>query len=257
MKKIKLIAIVCLILTSNIAFSQIKIIAHRGYWNTAGSAQNSLVALHKAHEIGIYGSEFDVTATLDGIAIVNHDDQIQGYTIEKTDYNTLRNLKLNNGEILPTLEQYLVHGKSIKETKLILEIKPHKTKEAENRAVGIITAMVKSMDMEAQIEYISFSMNICEELRKAVPNAIISYLGGEVSPSEIKAKGLSGIDYHYSVLQKNPEWVKECQKLGLTVNVWTVNNEDVMREMIKMQVDYITTDNPVLLSKILTDIKDK
>lgn len=38
-----------------------RIIAHRGYWQTEGSAQNSIRALELADEIRVYGSEFDVT----------------------------------------------------------------------------------------------------------------------------------------------------------------------------------------------------
>ncbi len=34
-----------------------QVIAHRGYWDTHGSAQNSLASLEKADEIGAYGSE--------------------------------------------------------------------------------------------------------------------------------------------------------------------------------------------------------
>ena len=41
-----------------------KVIAHRGYWQTAGSAQNSIRALVKADSIGCYGSEFDVACWL-------------------------------------------------------------------------------------------------------------------------------------------------------------------------------------------------
>ena len=34
-----------------------QVIAHRGYWKTAGSAQNSITALQKADSIHCYGSE--------------------------------------------------------------------------------------------------------------------------------------------------------------------------------------------------------
>ena len=37
-----------------------EVIAHRGYWDTEGSAQNSIRALVKADSIGCYASEFDV-----------------------------------------------------------------------------------------------------------------------------------------------------------------------------------------------------
>ena len=71
MKK-TLVPIVALLLAASAA-AQPKIIAHRGYWQTSGSAQNSLASLVKADSIGCYGSEFDVWLTADDRLIVNHD----------------------------------------------------------------------------------------------------------------------------------------------------------------------------------------
>ena len=71
-----------LFLCASSVYSQTKVIAHRGYWDCEGSAQNSVTALNKAHEVGAYGSEFDVSITADGIPVVNHDDSIQGFCIE-------------------------------------------------------------------------------------------------------------------------------------------------------------------------------
>ena len=45
-------------------------IAHRGY-HKDGAAQNSVAALAKAQELGIYGSEFDVWITADGKVVIN------------------------------------------------------------------------------------------------------------------------------------------------------------------------------------------
>ena len=58
--------------------AQTQVIAHRGFWKTEGSAQNSITALEKAAEEKLYGSEFDVQVTLDGKLIVNHDAKFQG-----------------------------------------------------------------------------------------------------------------------------------------------------------------------------------
>ena len=92
-----------LFLCASSVYSQTKVIAHRGYWDCEGSAQNSVTALNKAHEVGAYGSEFDVSITADGIPVVNHDDSIQGFCIETSLYEQLKDLKLKNGETLPTL----------------------------------------------------------------------------------------------------------------------------------------------------------
>ena len=253
MKSIKKVLIVIGILGINVftLSAQPEIIAHRGFWDYEGSAQNSIFALAKAQQFGFYGSEFDVYITQDGRLVVNHDNTINGLLIEDTPYKKLKNIKLSNGEKLPTLEKYFKQGKKNKNVRLILEIKPHSTKEKEDAAVAGVLQMVKRFGLEKQVEYISFSINICKTLRESDPEAIIAYLNGDLPPTELKALSLSGLDYNVSVFQRNPEWVSEAKQLGLTVNVWTVNNESQMREMIALGVDYITTDKPLLLREII------
>lgn len=250
-KRLILSALLTAFLCGSSAFSQTKVIAHRGYWDLEGSAQNSITALNKAHEVGAYGSEFDVSITADGIPVVNHDDSIQGFCIETSLYEEIKDLKLKNGETLPTLEEYLIQGKQNKGTQLILEIKPHKRVVNEDRAVTAILALVQQYQLEDQVEYISFSMNICKELIRRAPAAQVSYLRGEVSPSDLKILGFSGLDYHYKVFEKYPGWIREAKDAGLTVNVWTVDDPVVMQSMIGQGVDFITTDKPEQLQEIL------
>ena len=76
--------------------AQTQVIAHRGFWKTEGSAQNSIAALEKAAEENLYGSEFDVQVTLDGKLIVNHDAKFQGFVIAETPFKELKKIKLKN-----------------------------------------------------------------------------------------------------------------------------------------------------------------
>ena len=230
--------------------AQTQVIAHRGFWKTEGSAQNSIVALEKAAEEKLYGSEFDVQVTLDRKLIVNHDAKFQGFVIAETPYKQLKKIRLNNGEKLPNLKKYLKKGKKL-DIQLILEIKSHKSKEVEDKMVADIVKMVKKMGLEKQVEYIAFSLNVCEQLAKLTPESEIAYLNGDVAPAELKKKGINGIDYHYNVIEKHPEWVKEAHDLGMKVNVWTVNKEADMKKLIDMKVDYITTDQPLELKALL------
>ena len=231
--------------------AQTQVIAHRGFWKTEGSAQNSITALKKAADAKLYGSEFDVLMTADGKIVVNHDNTIEGMAIPETPYKKLKNLKIKNGEKLPTLKNYLKKGKKLN-IQLILEAKPLPTKEMEDQAIATIVKMVKKMGLEKQVEYISFSLNMCEQLAKLTPESEIAYLEGDIAPAELKKKGINGIDYHVNViLNKHPEWVKEAHDLGMKVNVWTVNNESDMKKLIDMKVDYITTDQPLELQKLL------
>ena len=188
-----------LFLCASSVYSQTKVIAHRGYWDCEGSAQNSVTALNKAHEVGAYGSEFDVSITADGIPVVNHDDSIQGFCIETSLYEQLKDLKLKNGETLPTLEEYLIQGKKNQGTQLILEIKPHKRVVNEDKAVATILYLVPKYQTDDQVEYISLSMNICKQLIRRSPSVQVSFLRGEVSPSDLNVFGFPGLDHHHYV----------------------------------------------------------
>lgn len=168
----------------------------------------------------------------------------------------MKDLKLSNGEKLSTLDEYLVAGKKLTGTQLILEIKPHRTEEAENEAVRIIVDKVKRMQMEKQVEYISFSMNICEQLVKLTPDSEIAYLKSDVAPKDLKAKGINGIDYYIKVLAEKPEWIAEAHQLGMKVNVWTVNDMEMVQKMIDQQVDYITTDYPLETEKLIRKMEE-
>ena len=247
--------ITCLLLISvlrmNVLSAQTKVIAHRGYWDCEGSAQNSIASLQKAQELKIYGSEFDVWMTSDGVLVVNHDDKIEGLKIEDTPYAQLKDLRLKNGEKLPTLEAYLQQGKKDKRTKLILELKPHSSKEKEDKAVAAIVQMVKKAGVKKQTEYISFSLNICKEFVRLSPKTEVAYLNGDLAPQELKTLKIPAIDYNIAVLRKNKHWIEEAHQLKMKVNVWTVNTEADMKEMIAAGVDFITTDQPVVCKELL------
>ena len=253
MKLIKIVMTFMLCAVTLVGVAQTKVIAHRGYWKCEGSAQNSIASLKKAAEAKVYGSELDVQMTKDGEIVVNHDEDIQGICIIDTPFAGLKDLKLDNGEKLPTLDDYLAAGKELPDTRLIVEIKPHKTKETEDKAVEIIVDKVKKMQMEKQVEYISFSMNICEQLVRLAPGAEIAYLKSDVAPKELKEKGITGIDYYVKVLEGKPEWIEEAHRLGMKVNVWTVNDMEMVRKMIDLGVDYITTDYPLETGKLIQE----
>ena len=235
---------------TEILSAQTEVIAHRGYWDVEGSAQNSIASLQKAQELKIYGSEFDVHMTSDGVLVVNHDATVEGMKIEETPYAQLKDARLKNGEPLPTLAAYLQQGKKDKKTKLIMEIKSHSTKEKEDRAVAAIVKMVKEAGMRKQTEYISFSLNICKELVRLDPKAEVAYLNGDLTPQELKTLKIPGIDYHIDVMKNNKNWIDDARKLKMKVNVWTVNKEDDIQEMIAAGVDYITTDKPAVAKQL-------
>ena len=242
MKKLIVMAAACLMTLA--AAAQTKIVAHRGYWDCAGSAQNSITSLKLADKIGCYGSEFDVHLTKDGVIVVHHDQNVGKIDIQTSTYKALKKERLKNGEKIPTLEQYLDAGKDLS-CKLVLEIKRQMVQSHEDSLVRQCVDMVKSKGLTDRMVWISFSGKACELLHQLLPDAHIQYLLGDWDPKTIKAKGLSGIDYEQKVLALHPEWIKECHDLGLVVNVWTVNDLNTINQFIKAGVDFITTYAPV------------
>lgn len=253
MKKLTRFFVVAMLLCSHVVVNaQTEVIAHRGYWDKEGSAQNSLAALKHARELGIYGAEFDVWITADGIPVIFHDAAADGFSIEDSTYDALQAFRLPNGEKIPTLEQYLELGRLLPEIQLVLEIKPHQRVVNEDRLVALVLEQVNAAGLADRVDYISFSMNVCKELIRQAPDAPVAYLSGNVSPADLKALGFTGLDYHHQVLLiDHPEWIAEAKKLGLTTNVWTVNNPEMMQSLIEQGIDYITTDKPSELKELL------
>jgi len=154
------------VLSSVVMNAQTQIIAHRGFWQTQPTTtENSLKSLENAQKLKLYGSEFDVRMTKDGVLVINHDEHHGKMEISETDFKELETLKLSNGENFPTLKEYLKQGKKDKSVKLIVEIKPDKTKEKEDELTAKTIKMIKEMKLESQCEFISFSLNICKEIK--------------------------------------------------------------------------------------------
>lgn len=237
--------LVLAVLSAGVMNAQTQIIAHRGYFQTnPPTTENSLKSLENAQNLKIYGAEFDVRMTKDGVLVVNHDEHHAKMEISETDFKELKKVKLSNGEQFPTLKDYLKKGKKDQSLKLIVEIKPDKTKEKEDELTAKTIKMIKDLKLESQSEFISFSLNICKEIKKLEPLFKVQYLRGELSPQQIKDEGLDGIDYHYSIFEKNPTWIAEANALGLITNSWTVNDVTIFNKLKDQGIGFVTTNTP-------------
>ena len=213
--------------------TQTNVIAHRGYWKTSGSHENSIASIKKAVEHKMYGAEFDVWLTADNVPVVYHNSKTaNGILIQNTTLADLRAKadKLPNGEVIPTLDEYLTawnHGS----TKLICEIKRHRDDQRNRDIVHETIKVMNAHNVGAdEAQYITFGRTSIEELLKAdVPQEII-YLNGDMTPQELKDWGVDGFDYSYKVLDQHPEWIQEARELGLSSNVWTIDDPALMQK---------------------------
>ena len=134
---------------------------------------------------------------------------------------------------------------------VLLEIAEASPAQVDAAVLAALDA-VRRAGMNKRVEYISFSKNICEQLIANGPKGIkVAYLGGDLSPRELAERGYTGLDYHIGTMRAHEEWFDEARKLGLEINVWTVNDEGSMKYLIGKGVDYITTDEPELLQSLL------
>ena len=229
------------------------IVAHRGAWKKNNLPENSIAALRHAIDLKLPGSEFDVWRTADDSLVINHDAHYNKMVIEQTSYSDLIKFKLSNGEKLPTLYEYISEGiKNNKHTLLVCEIKPSEiSKERGKKTALLAVETIKKLKADKKTCYISFDYDILKQIRSVDPKTSLQYLEGNKSPKEVKADNINGVDYHYSVFRKHPEWIQEAKDNKIILNAWTVNEAADMDWIIENKFNYITTNEPELLQQIL------
>ncbi|NDF99141.1 MAG: hypothetical protein EB101_09495, partial [Chitinophagia bacterium] len=235
---------------SQLTFMTNPVIAHRGAFKKNGFPENSIASLREAIRLNCAGSEFDVRMTADSVLVVNHDPQYNHLTIETTSYAVLAAHPLANGEVLPTLSSYLKAGKQERpSTRLILEIKPtaQPTSERLRFIAESVLKTVRDEGVEGYTEYISFDYNQLLALKRLKSNAIVHYLNGDLSPEQVAKDGIDGIDYNYAVFQKNPDWIQQAKQRNIVLNVWTVNEMNLLDWFLQQGFNFITTNEPELL----------
>ena len=237
-----LIALMMFVITScskdSLFDVQYKVIAHRGCWKDANGAENSLEGLSQAIRIGVDGVELDVCKTIDDSLIIVHGDKHGEYIISKTEFLTLRQVRLSNGEVLPTLSEYLsYYKKTDSNLELIIEIKQPKTEE-------LVVKTIEYFGLSSQVKLISFGWDICKQVKSLNPFIHVSYLNGDKTPKEIYDAGLNGVAYNMTIYQKNPNWLGEAYSLGMTTFVWNVNEKSDFKWSSENRLDYIVTDHP-------------
>ncbi len=216
-----------------------KVIAHRGFWKDADGADNSLAGLKEAARLGVDGVELDICRTLDDSLVVAHGNNHGDYVISQTSFATLREIKLSNGENLPTLSEYLdCYCQLKKPLELIIELK-HKNEENQ------ILNLIEKYNLYDKVKFISFQWNVCRKLRSENKDIHVSYINGDKTPQEVKSAGLDGIDYEIEVYKSHPDWLDSARKLNLTTNVWVVKTESDLIWSANNLLDYVTTDCPL------------
>lgn len=246
----------CTVQKSNqtLPFADNPVVAHRGAWKTQNHPENSIAALKEAIKLKCTGSEFDVWMTADDSLLVNHDHDFFGMEIEKSTYKKLLTKKLANGEKIPTAREYLIAGlKNNTTTRLVFEIKPSKISKERGRQIAEKAYnLAQELKAETYIVYISFDIGIIERILELNPKANCQYLNGDLSPKDLKTKGIKGLDYNFRTIKNKPEWVDEAKSEGIALNAWTVNDSKDIQWLLDNRFDFITTNEPELALELIS-----
>jgi len=227
-------------------------IAHRGGPQFADSSlpENSLAAIARALELGVYAVEIDVFQ-IQGELLVTHDRRLgrvvsgEGIITEQP-LSYLREQRLENGEPIPTLQQVL----ELVGDKALLNI--------EIKGANSVPALKKIMN-----EYVSSHQGNYEQYIISSFDHQQLFQAMQQLPHIKRAVLIEGIPLDYAACCEplnaysfnthlsflTPELIQDAQKRGLKNWVYTVNHEDDWKTMMSLGVDAVFTDKPDQLLK--------
>ena len=228
----------------------IKMVAHRGL--SGIEVENTMDAFQLATKYPYFGIETDIHVTLDGKYIVHHDDSLMrlcdlDIIIENSLYEDLRKVKIKNKDssytkdiFLPSLEEYITVCRDSGKVS-VLELK--NTMDEAN--VIEIVNIVKKLNHYEKTIFISFSKENIILLTKNFKDINCQFLS-VVDTDEKKKEVLDfaitykcDLDLHFGAITK--EFVHECHKNNILLNVWTVGDQIVANNLIEYGVDFITS----------------
>lgn len=206
----------------------------------------------EAEKIQVYGSEFDVYLTNDGVPVVSHAPSINGLKIQDVPFQSV-----SGAADLLTLIDFLDAAKQTGRIKLILDLKAHPEADVNRASARICVAAVEDRQMQDRVEYLAFSISGGRELVRIAPYAQVYYIGEDLPPAEVKASGFAGLGHDYHIILQRTNVFGEAKDEGMKLNIFTVNDTTLIREMADREVDFITTDYPVEALEIIEMIENK
>ena len=102
-------------------------------------------------------------------------------------------------------------------------------------------AEIESLGYMDHIIFISFYLENLLALRKKYPLQPAQYLTLHYNKNVLKTLIEHKLDIDINFRALRPKAVREMHENGIKVNCWTVDRRPVARWLVKMGVDYITT----------------
>ena len=264
-------------------------IAHRGARSLA--PENTLAAARAGLESGADMWELDVAVTLDGELVILHDDTlartsnarevfpdrepwaVHTFTLDelrKLDFGSWFNALDPFGQIaagqvtpemqagyaglaIPTLREALVFTRD-HNWRVNVEIKDASETPGDGFVVEKTVALIESLDMVERVLISSFNHSYLTRAKAANPHlATAALVEAPVSDPAALVHSLGAQAYHPGIWWIAPEDIPAIRRAGVDVNVWTVNDPQMMRVLVEHGASGIITDFPQLLREILAE----
>jgi glycerophosphoryl diester phosphodiesterase len=236
--------------------------AHRGgalLW-----PENSLTAFRGALGLGVDLVELDVHQTLDGEVVVLHDPTLDRTTtgqgpLATRPWTDLAGITLRGtaGEPLPRLHEVLALVRPTP-VGVLLEIKADASRAPYPGLEARVLDAVRAAGLLGRTTVMAFDWGVLERLRRLSPEVrltgLLSRRGAErvggVPAAAARVAALGGNDLGIEHTLLDAAAVAAARAAGLTVGVWTVNEEAEIRRALGAGVDYVTTDRPDLALRL-------
>ena len=250
------------------------VIAHRG--GRSLGPENTLYTYQRAVNLGVDVLEFDVHLTRDSHLAVIHDKTVDRTTngsgaVEGYNLADLQKLDAayrwsdDRGDAFP------LRGKGIKIPSLaeVFQIFPRmrmniEIKNPQPAAITSLCRTIQDHNMSRKVMIASFSAGALKKFRTTCPAVATSagaseaiwfyalqkvHLESVYSPS---AQALQVPENYGDLKLTNKRFVAAAHARSMRVQVWTVNDVDSMKRLLKLGVDGIMTDYPQRLIEVLS-----
>ena len=223
------------------------VIAHRGA--SAVRKENTVEAFVEARRLGADMVELDVRRTRDGVLVIHHDASVPGGgAIVELRHDALP-------PWLPTLEQAIdacvgmVVNIEVKSSPLDPDF------DEDRWVAGRVAEQLGERGWRDRVLVSSFDLVSVDRIRAvddAIPTALLTLPGFDTREAAATALAHGHRVLHPHDLAVTPDLVAHLHALGMTVNVWTVDDPARMHELVEMGVDGICTNVPDVLVQVLT-----
>ena len=115
--------------------------------------------------------------------------------------------------------------------------------------------LVRAKGMQERVIYSSFNHCSVMQIKELDPDAKTGFLcHDEIYDAASYAKGCGVTALHPNMtLIQIPGYVESCKQKGIRVHVWTVNSEEEVRHMKKLNVDAVITNYPDMALSVVKE----